>query len=118
MSMGLADAFLNEYKDHFLPSPVNKKKSVEKITKDENFSITISKSKIGDKLLLKNLFFYDRTDILYPESFPGVLISFPIFTGSLQQSQQDSSSRVDLNTSNWPIPPCPLELKYNVFMSG
>ncbi|WP_396181766.1 OmpA family protein [Flavobacterium sp.] len=45
------------------------KKAAEKISKNENFSITISKSKKGDKLLLKNLFFYDRTDILYPESY-------------------------------------------------
>ncbi len=45
------------------------KKSSEKRTKDEKLSITISKSKIGDKLLLKDLNFYDRTDVLYPESY-------------------------------------------------
>lgn len=30
----------------------------------------INASKIGDKLVLKNMNFYDRTDILYPESKP------------------------------------------------
>ncbi len=40
-----------------------------KITNDKQLSEVIAKSKIGDKLVLKNLSFYDRTDILYPESF-------------------------------------------------
>ena len=40
-----------------------------KINKDKELSEVIAKSKIGDKLVLKNLNFYDRTDVLYPESF-------------------------------------------------
>ena len=40
-----------------------------KINNDKELSEVIAKSKIGDKLVLKNLNFYDRTDILYPESF-------------------------------------------------
>ena len=40
-----------------------------KVVQNESLGTRISKSKIGDKLLLKNLFFYDRTDILYPESY-------------------------------------------------
>ena len=40
-----------------------------KINNDKELSEVISKSKIGDKLVLKNLNFYDRTDILYPESY-------------------------------------------------
>ncbi len=40
-----------------------------KINNDKELSDVVAKSKIGDKLVLKNLNFYDRTDILYPESF-------------------------------------------------
>lgn len=40
-----------------------------KINNDKELSEVIGKSKIGDKLVLKNLNFYDRTDILYPESY-------------------------------------------------
>jgi outer membrane protein OmpA-like peptidoglycan-associated protein len=40
-----------------------------KINNDKELAEIIAKSKIGDKLVLKNLSFYDRTDILYPESF-------------------------------------------------
>ena len=40
-----------------------------KINNDKELSEVIAKSKIGDKLVLKNLSFYDRTDILYPESY-------------------------------------------------
>jgi outer membrane protein OmpA-like peptidoglycan-associated protein len=40
-----------------------------KISNDLELSKVIAKSKIGDKLVLKNLNFYDRTDILYPESY-------------------------------------------------
>lgn len=40
-----------------------------KINTDKELSDLVAKSKIGDKLVLKNLHFYDRTDILYPESF-------------------------------------------------
>jgi outer membrane protein OmpA-like peptidoglycan-associated protein len=40
-----------------------------KINNDKVLSGVIAKSKIGDKLVLKNLSFYDRTDILYPESY-------------------------------------------------
>lgn len=39
------------------------------ITKDNELAEVVKKSKIGDKLVLKNLSFYDRTDILYPESY-------------------------------------------------
>lgn len=45
------------------------KKAPPKVVPEESLGISISKSKIGDKILLKNLFFYDRTDILYPESY-------------------------------------------------
>lgn len=41
-----------------------------KITKDKELTEVIKKAKKGDKLMLKNLSFYDRTDILYPESIP------------------------------------------------
>jgi outer membrane protein OmpA-like peptidoglycan-associated protein len=40
-----------------------------KINNDKEFSEIVAKSKVGDKLVLKNLNFYDRTDILYPEAF-------------------------------------------------
>ncbi len=40
-----------------------------KITQDNELAEVVKKSKIGDKLILKNLSFYDRTDILYPESY-------------------------------------------------
>lgn len=40
-----------------------------KINNDKELSEVVAKSKIGDKLVLKNLNFYDRTDILYPESY-------------------------------------------------
>ena len=40
-----------------------------KITKNNELAEVVKKSKIGDKLVLKNLSFYDRTDILYPESY-------------------------------------------------
>jgi outer membrane protein OmpA-like peptidoglycan-associated protein len=40
-----------------------------KITNDKEMATVILNSKIGDKLVLKNLNFYDRTDVLYPESF-------------------------------------------------
>ena len=40
-----------------------------KVVQKESLGTRISKSKKGDKLVLKNLFFYDRTDILYPESY-------------------------------------------------
>lgn len=40
-----------------------------KITKDNELASVIKTAKVGDKLVLKNLSFYDRTDILYPESF-------------------------------------------------
>lgn len=40
-----------------------------KITKDNELAEVVKKSKVGDKLVLKNLSFYDRTDILYPESY-------------------------------------------------
>lgn len=40
-----------------------------KINNDKDLSDVVAKAKIGDKLVLKNLSFYDRTDILYPESF-------------------------------------------------
>jgi hypothetical protein len=40
-----------------------------KVVPEESLGTRISKSKKGDKLVLKNLFFYDRTDILYPESY-------------------------------------------------
>ena len=40
-----------------------------KINTDKELSDLVAKSKIGDKLVLKNLHFYDRTDVLYPESF-------------------------------------------------
>lgn len=40
-----------------------------KINNDKDLSDVVAKSKIGDKLVLKNLNFYDRTDVLYPESF-------------------------------------------------
>lgn len=40
------------------------------IPKDKELTTNIKSSKIGDKLILKNLNFYDRTDVLYPESKP------------------------------------------------
>ena len=40
-----------------------------KINNDKEFLEIVNKSKIGDKLVLKNLNFYDRTDVLYPEAF-------------------------------------------------
>jgi outer membrane protein OmpA-like peptidoglycan-associated protein len=40
-----------------------------RINNDKELSDVVAKSKIGDKLVLKNLNFYDRTDILYPESY-------------------------------------------------
>lgn len=40
-----------------------------KINTDKELSEVVAKSKVGDKLVLKNLHFYDRTDVLYPESF-------------------------------------------------
>ena len=40
-----------------------------KIENDNELANIVKKSKIGDKLVLKNLSFYDRTDIPYPESF-------------------------------------------------
>jgi outer membrane protein OmpA-like peptidoglycan-associated protein len=40
-----------------------------KLNNDKELSDVVAKSKIGDKLVLKNLNFYDRTDVLYPESF-------------------------------------------------
>lgn len=45
------------------------KQSAIKITKDNELADVVKKSKIGDKLVLKNLCFYDRSDILYPESY-------------------------------------------------
>lgn len=45
------------------------KQSAIKITKDNELADVVKKSKVGDKLVLKNLSFYDRTDILYPESY-------------------------------------------------
>lgn len=45
------------------------KQAAIKITKDNELADVVKKSKIGDKLVLKNLSFYDRTDILYPESY-------------------------------------------------
>jgi outer membrane protein OmpA-like peptidoglycan-associated protein len=43
--------------------PISKQKTTE-------FTSKINASKIGDKLVLKNMNFYDRTDILYSESKP------------------------------------------------
>jgi outer membrane protein OmpA-like peptidoglycan-associated protein len=43
--------------------PISKPKTTE-------FTSKINASKIGDKLVLKNMNFYDRTDMLYPESKP------------------------------------------------
>jgi outer membrane protein OmpA-like peptidoglycan-associated protein len=40
-----------------------------KINTDKELAEVIAKSKKGDKLVLKKLSFYDRTDVLYPESF-------------------------------------------------
>lgn len=40
-----------------------------KISNDNELADIVKKSKVGDKLVLKNLSFYDRTDILYPESY-------------------------------------------------
>ncbi|CAM4391220.1 OmpA family protein [Flavobacterium terrigena] len=45
------------------------KQTAIKITKDNELADVVKKSKVGDKLVLKNLSFYDRTDILYPESY-------------------------------------------------
>jgi len=45
------------------------KQSAIKITKDNELADVVKKSKVGDKLVLKNLSFYDRTDVLYPESY-------------------------------------------------
>ncbi|CAM4391173.1 OmpA family protein [Flavobacterium terrigena] len=38
--------------------------------KQDELTTNINASKIGDKLVLKNMSFYDRTDMLYPESKP------------------------------------------------
>jgi outer membrane protein OmpA-like peptidoglycan-associated protein len=38
--------------------------------KEKELTANIKTSKIGDKLVLKNMNFYDRTDMLYPESKP------------------------------------------------
>jgi len=43
--------------------------SVETL-KASDLTLKINASKIGDKLVLKNMNFYDRTDVLYPESKP------------------------------------------------
>ncbi len=40
------------------------------IPKEKELTTKIKFSKIGDKLVLKNMNFYDRTDMLYPESKP------------------------------------------------
>ncbi len=40
-----------------------------KVIVSQNLSSDLIKAKIGDKLLLKNFNFYDRTDVLYPESY-------------------------------------------------
>jgi outer membrane protein OmpA-like peptidoglycan-associated protein len=45
------------------------KTSIPKLPKENELTNQVKTSKIGDKLVLKNLNFYDRTDILYPESF-------------------------------------------------
>ncbi|MES2865097.1 MAG: OmpA family protein [Bacteroidota bacterium] len=47
---------------------IEKSQSI-KITKDNELEEVVKKSKIGDKLVLKNLSFNDRTNILYPESY-------------------------------------------------
>ncbi len=40
-----------------------------KVTKDNELAEVVKKAKIGDKLVLKEMNFYDRTDMLYSESF-------------------------------------------------
>ncbi len=51
-----------------------KEKLVNKVSietpKTTEFTTKMKTSKIGDKLILKNMNFYDRTDMLYPESKP------------------------------------------------